>query len=86
MGHFRPKIIVCPQSSGCTLRIFNILHNERGQEAYEAYISDFCKKDHVEGKWVIVGPKMLCPQNSGSALKDLFIILHNERGEEGNEN
>ena len=40
----------------------------------------FAKKDIVEGEWVTVGPKMLCPQNSGSALIDLFIILHNERG------
>ena len=29
---------------------------------------------------------MLCPQNSGSALKDLLIILHNEKGEEAHEN
>ena len=29
---------------------------------------------------------MLCPQNSGSALKDVFIILYNERGEEAHEN
>ena len=32
------------------------------------------------------GLKMLCPQNSGSALKDLFMILHYERGEEAHEN
>ena len=55
--------------------------NERGQEAYEIYVSNFCKKDIVEGEWVIVSPKMLCLQDSGSALKELFIILHNEKGE-----
>ena len=46
------------------------------------YISDFCKKDLVEAERVIVDPKMLCPQNAGSALKDLFIVLHNERDDE----
>ena len=86
MGHFGPRIIVCPQSSICTQKIFKILHSERGQGIYEIYINDFCKKYLVEGECVIVGPKMLCPQNSGSALKDRFIILHNERGEEALEN
>ena len=56
------------------------MNNEKGQEAHEIFTSDFCKKDLVEGKWVIAGPKMLCPQNSRFALKDLFIILCNERG------
>ena len=35
---------------------------------------------------VVVWPKMLCPQNSGSAPQDLYIILHNGRGEEAFEN
>ena len=76
MSHFGPKIIVHPQSSGCTLKciskdalFFKILHNERGQEAYEIYISDFCKKYLVEDEWFILGLKMLFPQNSGSTLK-----------------
>ena len=59
------------------------MHNKRGQEAYEIYITDFCKKNLVEGEWVIVDWKMLCPQNSGSALK---IFLHNARDEEAHEN
>ena len=67
-------------------RFFKILHNERGQEAYEIFISDFCKKNLVEGKLVIVDPKMMCSQKFVSALKDLFIILHNERGEEVHKN
>ena len=46
----------------------------------------FAKKDLVQGDWVILGPKMLCPQNSGSTLKDVLIILHNERDEEAHEN
>ena len=29
---------------------------------------------------------MLCPQNSGSALKDLFVILYNERDEDAPKN
>ena len=56
MGHFRPKIIMHPQSSGCTLKI---LHNESDQEAYEIYVSDFCKKDLVESEWG--GPKYAVP-------------------------
>ena len=62
------------------------MYNERCQEAYENYISDFSKKDLVEGEWVIVDPIMLFPQDSGSALKDIFIILHIERSEEVHEN
>ena len=61
---------------------FLILHNERSQEAYEICNSGVCEIDLVEGEWVILGPKMLCPQNSGSDLKDLFTILYNEKGEE----
>ena len=83
MGHFGPKIIVHLQSSVYTLKI---LHNDRCQEIYEIYISDFWKKDLVEGEWVIVGSEMLCPQNSGSAHKDIFIILHSEWGEEAHGN
>ena len=62
------------------------MHKERSHKAYEIYISGFCKKDLVEGEWAIVGTKMMCPQNSGSALQDLFIILNNETGEEAHEN
>ena len=32
----------------------------------------FLQKKFVEGEWFIVNPKMLCPQNIGSALKDLY--------------
>ena len=32
----------------------------------------FAKKIFVESEWVIVGLKILCPWNSGSALKYLF--------------
>ena len=32
----------------------------------------FAKKIFVEGEWVIVRLKILCPQNSGFALKYLF--------------
>ena len=74
MGHFGPKIIVRTQSSRYTLKIFKnfkILWT-LVQEAHEIYISDFRKKDLVEGKWVVVNPKMLCPQNSGYAFKDFF--------------
>ena len=53
---------------------------------HEIDISDFSEKDLVEGEWVIVDPKILCPQKSGSALKDLFIILHTEKDEEAHEN
>ena len=57
-----------------------------GEMKHEIDISDFSEKDLVEGEWVIVDPKILCPQKSGSALKDLFIILHSEKDEEAHEN
>ena len=40
----------------------------------------FAKKIFVEGEWVIVGLKMLCPQNSWSALKDLFCSFVEWKG------
>ena len=46
----------------------------------------FAKKDLVEGDWCFDDRKMLCPQNTGFALKDLFLILRNERGEQADEN
>ena len=46
----------------------------------------FAKKGLSEGEWVIVDPKMMCRQNSGSAFKNFFIILYNESSEEVNEN
>ena len=46
----------------------------------------FAKKGLSEGEWVIVNPKMMCRQNSGSAFKDFFIILCNESSNEVHEN
>ena len=46
----------------------------------------FAKKGLSEGEWVIVDPKMMCRQNSGSAFKIFFIILYNESSEEVHEN
>ena len=50
INHFGSKF-ARPHNSGCVLRIFFlILHNERGQEAYEIYISSgFFEKQFVEG-------------------------------------
>ena len=33
-------------------------------------------------KWAILGPKMVHPHNSVSALKKFFLILHNEKGQQ----
>ena len=63
-------------SSKCQMHSKDLL-SERGQETYEIYISDFCKEDLFEGEWVIVGPKMLCPQNSGYVL--VFCICNGIR-------
>ena len=46
----------------------------------------FGKKIFLKVNWLLWGPKILCPQSSGSAFKDLFIIMHNKRGKEANEN
>ena len=43
-----------------------------GQVAHEICISYFCEKDLFEGEWIVVGPKMLCPQNSESVLKNFL--------------
>ena len=67
-------------------KIFLKLSNERGQQAYEIYISDFCEKDLVQGEWVIVGPKMLYLEKSGSAFKEVFVVLHIKKVEEALEN
>ena len=40
----------------------------------------FCKKDLLQSEWVIVDSKMLCPQNSGSALKDFCYNFAQQRG------
>ena len=40
----------------------------------------FDKNTVVEGEWITVGLKMVCPQNSR------FCLLHNESGEEAHEN
>ena len=42
-----------------------------GHKAHEVYMSDLFKNGLVEGEWVIVGPKMLWPQNSESTIKNL---------------
>ena len=86
MGHFGPKIIVRPQSSGFTLKIFLKFFTMKGAKEHMKFILViFAKKILLRVKMPKM-PKMLCPQNSGSALQDLFIILHNEIGEEAHEN
>ena len=50
MGDFGPKIIVVLKAPDALYRFKKNFHNERGQEAYEIYISGFCKKDLVQGE------------------------------------
>ena len=47
--------------------LFKILHRENGQGVHESYII-FSKKILVWGIWSILGPEMMHPFNSGSAL------------------
>ena len=49
------------------------LHNERGQEAYEVYICNFCEKDLVEEEWNIVDPKVLLEDSIG-VLRNIAIF------------
>ena len=49
------------------------LHNERGQEAYEVYICNFCEKDLVEEEWNIVEPKVLLEDSIG-VLRNIAIF------------
>ena len=52
-------------------------------EPYADLVNEVAKKIFVEGEWVIVGLKMLCPQNSWSALKDLFCSFVEWKGWRG---
>ena len=62
--------MVHPNNSGFTVRIFfKILRNEKGQSVDESGINNFPKKKIVWGKWTILGLKMVCAHNSGSAVK-----------------
>ena len=44
----------------------------------------FFKKVFVWGKWTILGPKMVHPHNSGSAVR-IFEIFHNEKSQQVDE-
>ena len=44
---------------------FLILHNKRGQEVHRNYINGFSGKKFLQGKRVILGPKIMCRHNSG---------------------
>ena len=44
------------------------------------------KQTKIQGKWVLLGSKIACLHNSGSALKIFLKILNNESGQEINEN
>ena len=68
MGHFGPKDSVFLVTLTCSELFFLILHNERGQEVMEI-INGFSEKILIWGKWAILGPKMMCPHNSGSSLR-----------------
>ena len=43
-------------------------------------INGFSEKKFHLGKWVILGPKMVHPHNSGFAVRIFFKTLHKERG------
>ena len=88
MGHFGPKTLYSASSKlQMHSKDFVKFCTMKGAKRHVKFILViFAKKYLVEGEWVIQSPKMLCPLNSGSAVKDLFIILHNERGEEAHEN
>ena len=73
MGHFAAKTSASSKVwthskdflKFCTLK---------GAKRHVKFMLRVCKKDLVEGEWVIVGPKMLSPQNSRSAL-ELFSVI-----------
>ena len=63
-----------PHNSGSTLSFFFFFFLKFCTMKEAIRHSDFCKKDLVGCEWIIVDGKMLCSENSRSALKDLFII------------
>ena len=46
--------------------------NEKGQQADESNNNGLYQKKFVHDKWVILGPKMEHPDNSGSVLRILL--------------
>ena len=60
------------------MRIF-ILHNERGQQVDESNNNGLYQKKFVQDQWVVLGPKMAHPHNSGSALK-IFLKFCRMKG------
>ena len=57
-----------------------MLHNEIDQDVHEHIIS-FYEKTIIQGKFTILGLKIMHPHKSGFALR-FFKFLHNERGKE----
>ena len=60
---------------------FEILCNEREGAREDGNFFNGCsEKIIMQGKWVILGLKMTCPNNFGSTLRIFFFeILHNEK-------
>ena len=82
LGHFGPKKGTSSELQIHSRIFFAILHNARGQQVHKNYISGFCEKILIWGKWTIVGLKIVCLDNSGSTVRIFFEILLNERGQE----
>ena len=70
---FSGKIIVCSKwvpshNSEFTLRVVFMFCTRKGAKRYMKIILFFFQKKFCRGKWVILGPKVMHPCNSGSAL------------------
>ena len=67
----------------CTKDFLKILHNEKVKEVHENFVNVFFfGKTLFQGNWVIFGPKMTCPHDSGYALRIFSLILHLGKGQE----
>lgn len=60
---------------------FEMLHNEMDQDVHEHYIISFYEKTIVQGKFTILGLKIMHPHKSGFPVR-FFKFLYNETGKE----
>ena len=69
----------------CTKDFFKILHNEKVKEVHENFVNVFFffGKTLFQGNWVIFGPKMSCPHDSGYALRIFFFNFAFRKGPRG---
>ena len=68
MEHFGPKNGASSCLWICCRNFLELFHSEKCQWVDETNNNDLYQKHFVQDKWVILGPKMAHPHDSGSSL------------------